>query len=98
MKDWECHKVNGKALCAKSIYDDNLAEVSVLCERQEADMASLLKDPVEALNAIRETLIDLREIDSDEGAFAPRAALEILNQLTANDAMDDSPQMNHALF
>ena len=96
IQDWENREVKGEGMACKSVYDDHVAKVAELRERQEAYEASLPKDPLEALAEINRTLKDTRELS--EPQYAARAALEIIHQLATHDALDDSDQMKDAIY
>ena len=96
IQDWENRDVKGEALAAKELYDDHVAKVMKLRNRQEAYEASLPKEPLEALSEIRRTLADIDDLSSSE--YAPRAALEIIHQLVTHGALDDSDQMREAVY
>lgn len=96
IQDWENRQVNGAALAGKSVHDDRVAKVAELRKRQEAYQASLPKKPLEALEEIKRTLKDPRELS--EPQYAVRAALEIIHQLATHDALDDSDQMKEAIY
>lgn len=96
IQDWENDEVKGEGMACKKIHDRHVAKVAELRERQEAYEASLPKDPLEALEEISRTLMDMGDIDGP--SYAPRAALEILHQLSTHGALDESEQMKHAIF
>lgn len=94
--DWENRQVKGEGMACKKVYDDHVAKVAELRERQEAYEASLPKDPLEALADINLTLKDTSDIG--EPQYAARAALEIIHQLATHGALDDSDQMKDAIY
>ena len=96
IQDWENREVKGEGMACKTVYDSHVAKVAELRQRQEAYEASLPKDPLEALAEINRTLKDTREMS--EPQYAARAALEIIHQLATYGALDDSDQMNEAVY
>ncbi|MBB06341.1 MAG: hypothetical protein CML03_12660 [Pseudooceanicola sp.] len=96
IQDWENLQVKGDGMACKEVYDDHVARVAELRQRQEAYEASLPKEPLEALAEINHTLHDMR--DASEPQYAARAALEIIHQLADHGALDDSDQMKDAIY
>ncbi len=96
VQDWENEDVQREALAGKRVYDAHLAEVTKLRQRQEAYEASLPKDAVEAMDDIRESLKDLRDIDTPQ--YAPRAALTIVQELVLNGDLDGRGDIRNAVY
>ena len=96
IQDWENRHVKGDALACKRVFEAHLAEVAELRQRQEQYEESLPKKPRKALAEIHRTLLDQRDIS--EPGYAPRAALELIYQLVAHNALDDSDQMRDAVY
>lgn len=67
-----------------------------LRQRQEACGASLPKEPQEALLEIERTIKYGEETDSTE--YAARAALTIISEMTMRRGLDDSNEMNDAIY
>lgn len=96
IQDWENREVHGEGMACKTVHDDHVSKVAELRQRQEAYEASLPKDQAKALTEINKVLCDSGDLDSPE--YAARAALTIINELAAKGGMDDSPQMNNAVY
>ncbi|WP_138058676.1 hypothetical protein [Sulfitobacter geojensis] len=96
IQDWENREVDGKGLACKRVYDKHVAEVAELRQRQEAYEASLPKEPLEALSEINHAMKDPREIESPQ--YAARAALTILQELSMKGGLDNSDQINEAVY
>ncbi|WP_299739052.1 hypothetical protein [uncultured Roseobacter sp.] len=96
VQDWENRAVKGAALACKSIYEDNKKEAEKLRARQEAYKKSLPTDPIEGMSEINRALKDTQEVDSLH--YAPRAALEIIRELSMKGSLDGSQQMSDAVF
>lgn len=96
IQEWENENVKGEALSRKRFHEEHLAEVNELRQRQEAYIASLPKNPSEALTEIHSTLLDPREIG--EQHYAPRAALEIIHQLALKNGLEDDEGIRDAIY
>lgn len=73
-----------------------MEQVEKLRAKQEAYVASLPKEPVEALSEINRALKDPRENDSPQSAA--RSALTIIQELSTSGALDGGHQINEAIY
>lgn len=96
VQDWENRAVKGAAFACKSVYEGNKQEAEELRARQEAYHKSLPTDPDEALQHINKVLNKTQ--DEDSMYYAPRAALEIIRELSMKGSLDGSQQIGDAVF
>ena len=94
IQDWENRQVDGKGRACKRVYDDHVAKVSELRQRQEAYEASLPKDRQAALEAISKLSIrDLRDVYEND--CAARLAFVIIYELA--DKIEEDVDITDAL-
>ena len=96
VKGWENDSCDGKVYQYKGGYDEHRSRVERLRQQHEAYLKSLPTDPDAALYEIAGCLEDPGGIG--EAAYGARAALEIIHQLAAHDAFDDSGALKNALY
>lgn len=96
VEDWENRDVDGAAFAAKCIYEGNKSRSEKLRAQQEAYERSLPSDPEEALGEINKALKETRDVDGEH--YAPRAALEIIRELSMKGSLDDSQEIADAVF
>lgn len=94
--DWENRESKGAALVCKYGHDATQKKTAELRQRQEAYERSLPKDAIEAMGEISRNLADTGDYCTPE--YAPRAALAIIKELSVNGGLDDSDEMNGAVY
>lgn len=94
--EYENDSVQGAALAAKKIFDEEQEKVAKLRKQHQDYKESLPKDPIQALKEISRTLPHMNESLSDQ--YALKAALILVNELALRRDLDNCQDLNDAIF